>query len=86
MKKIKEILMQMPRAQRRKATAELGKALWADSTPLAQYTNLINLYTCRCKKIAPEKIPVVCKILGVTPNELLDWDGENVTRETVKTA
>lgn len=86
MKKIKEILMQMPREQRRKATAELGKALWADSTPLAQYTNLINLYTGRCKKIALEKITVVCKILGVTPNELLDWDGENVTRETVKTA
>lgn len=74
MKKIKEILMKMSKPQRRKAIAELGAALWADSTPLAQYTNLINLYTGRCKKIAPEKIPVICRILGVTPNELLDWE------------
>lgn len=74
MKKIKEILMKMSKSQRRKAVAELGAALWADSTPLAQYTNLINLYTGRCKKVAPEKIPVICKILGVTPNELLDWE------------
>lgn len=86
MKKIKEILASMSREKRRKAIAELGAALWADSTPLAQYTNLINLYTGRCKKVAPEKIPVICRILGVTPNELLDWDGENVARETVKTA
>ena len=83
MKKIKEILTAMSRAQRRKAVAKLGAALWADSTPLAQYTNLINLYTGRCKKIAPEKIPAICHILGVTPNELLDWDGEDVARETV---
>ncbi len=82
MKKIKEILTAMSRAQRRKAVAELGAALWPDSMPLAQYTNLINLYTGRCKKVAPEKIPVICKILGVTPNELLDW-GESVARETV---
>lgn len=86
MKKIKEILISMSREKRRKAIAELGAALWADSTPLAQYTNLINLYTGRCKKVAPEKIPVVCKILGVTPNELFDWDDKNITRETVKTA
>ena len=83
MKKIKEILMKMSRAQRRKAIAALGAALWPDSMPLAQYTNLINLYTGRCKKVAPEKIPVICKILGITPNELLNWDGENVARETV---
>ena len=83
MKKIKEILMKMSRAQRRKATAELGAALWPDSMPLAQYTNLINLYTGRCKKVAPEKINAICKILNVTPNELLNWDGENVARETV---
>lgn len=75
MKKIKEILTSMSRENRRKAIAELGAALWADSTtPLAQYTNLINLYTGRCKKVAPEKIPVICRILGVTPNELLDWE------------
>lgn len=74
MKKIKEILMEMSKPQRRKAVAELGAALWADSNPLAQYTNLINLYTGRCKKVAPEKIPVICRILGVTPNELLDWE------------
>lgn len=74
MKKIKEILMKMSKPQRRKAVAELGEALWADSTPLAQYTNLINLYTGRCKKVAPEKIPVICRILGVTPNELLNWE------------
>lgn len=74
MKKIKEILTKMSRAERRKKVAELGAALWAESTPLAQYTNLINLYTGRCKKVAPEKIPVICKILGVTPNELLDWE------------
>lgn len=83
MKKIKELLMAMPKPQRRKAIAELGNALWADSSPLAQYTNLINLYTGRCKKIACEKIPIVCKILGVTPNELLDWD-DDAARETVK--
>lgn len=74
MKKIKEILMKMSKPQRRKAIAELGAALWADSNPLAQYTNLINLYTGRCKKVAPEKINTICKILGVTPNELLDWE------------
>ena len=83
MKKIKEILIGMPRAERRKKVAELGAALWPESMPLAQYTNLINLDTGRCKKVASDKITVICKILGVTPNELLDWDGENVARETV---
>ena len=86
MKKIKEILKSMPREKEMAAREKIGEALWPKATALQRCINLQNIMTGRTTRIAPNNINIIASILGVTPNDILEWDGENVARETVKTA
>ena len=86
MKKIKEILKSMPREKEMKAREDIGKAMWPEATAVQRDVNLHNIMTGRTRRITPNGIKIIASILGVTPNDILEWDGENVARETVKTA
>lgn len=86
MKRIKEILKSMPREEEMKAREEIGAALWPKATALQRCINLQNIMTGRTTRIAPNNINIIASILGVTPNDILEWDGESIVRETVKTA
>lgn len=56
--------------------AEIGAALWPNSTPLAQNINLFNIIHGRTKKVAPKDIVKICHILEVTPNYLFGWGAD----------
>ena len=86
MKKIKEILKSMPREKEMAAREAIGIAMWPKATALQRCINLQNIMTGRTTRITPDGIKIIASILGVTPNDILEWDGENVVCETVKTA
>lgn len=86
MKKIKEILKSMSREKEMAAREAIGIAMWPKATALQRCINLQNIITGRTTRITPDGIKIIASILGVTPNDILEWDGENVARETVKTA
>ena len=86
MKRIKEILKAMPREKEMEAREKIGVAMWPKATPLQRCINLQNIMTGRTTRITPDGIKIIASILGVTPNDILEWDGENIARETVKTA
>ena len=83
MKRIKEILKSMPREKEMEAREKIGEALWPKATALQRCINLQNIMTGRTTRIAPNNINIIASILGVTPNDILEWDGD-VARETVK--
>lgn len=83
MKRIKEILKSMPREKEMAAREKIGEALWPKATALQRCINLQNIMTGRTTRIAPNNINIIASILGVTPNDILEWDGD-VARETVK--
>lgn len=74
MKVIKTLLAKFDRPVQMKKRAQIGAALWPNSTPLAQNINLFNLMSGRTKKIAPRDIMSLCRILETTPNTLFGWD------------
>lgn len=86
MKRIKEILKSMPREKEMAAREKIGEALWPKATALQRCINLQNIMSGRTTRITPDGIKIIASILGVTPNDILEWDGESVARETVKTA
>ena len=83
MKRIKEILKSMPREKEMAAREAIGVAMWPKATALQRCINLQNIMTGRTTRITPDGIKIIASILGVTPNEILEWDSENVARETV---
>lgn len=86
MKKIKEILKAMPREKEMEAREKIGVAMWPKATALQRCINLQNIMSGRTTRITPDGIKVIASILGVTPNDILEWDDGCVTCETVKTA
>ena len=83
MKRIKEILKSMPREKEMAAREAIGVAMWPKATALQRCINLQNIITGRTTRITPDGIKIIASILGVTPNDILEWNGENVARETV---
>lgn len=83
MKKIKEILKSMSREKEMAAREAIGIAMWPKATALQRCINLQNIITGRTTRITPDGIKIIASILGVTPNDILEWDSENVARETV---
>lgn len=81
MKRIKELLKQMPRSQEMEVREKIGLALWPQATALQRCINLQNIMSGRTTRITPDGIKIIARILGVTPNDILEWDG--VARETV---
>ncbi len=73
MKIIAQILQRFDRKTQMQKRAEIGAALWPNSTPLAQNINLFNLIHGRTKKIAPADIVRICHILETTPNFLFGF-------------
>lgn len=86
MKRIKEILKAMPREKEMAVREAIGIAMWPKATALQRCINLQNIMSGRTTRITPDGIKIIASILGVTPNDILEWDGESVARETVKTA
>lgn len=64
----------------KKQKKELAQALWPNSTPRAAYMNFLNLKTGRSKKVDIEKVPTICRILGVSADFLFGLtDVPNIT-------
>ena len=64
----------------KKQKKELAQALWPNSTPHAAYMNFLNLKTGRSKKVDIEKVPTICRILGVSADFLFGLtDVPNIT-------
>ena len=64
----------------KKQKKELAQALWPNSTPRAAYMNFLNLETGRSKKVDIEKVPTICRILGVSADFLFGLtDVPNIT-------
>jgi len=64
----------------KKQKKELAQALWPNSTPHAAYMNFLNLETGRSKKVDIEKVPTICRILGVSADFLFGLtDVPNIT-------
>ena len=83
MKRIKEILKSMPREKEMATREAIGVAMWPKATALQRCINLQNIMTGRTTRITPDGIKIIASILGVTPNDMLEWDSETVARETV---
>lgn len=63
----------MSRSERKAARAAIGEALWSESTPLAQDMNLANVLKGRTRKVDPDAICAIARILHTDPNTLLGW-------------
>lgn len=64
----------------KKQKKELAQALWPNSTPRAAYMNFLNLETGHSKKVDIEKVPTICRILGVSADFLFGLtDVPNIT-------
>ena len=64
----------------KKELTSLAEVLWPESNKHSAYMNFLNLKTGRSKKVDIEKVPTICRILGVSADFLFGLtDVPNIT-------
>ena len=72
MLQLRKLYLQRKKEGKVNAMTELGEMLWPDSTRESMVQNVQKLFAGKTKRIEFEWIPIICKWLDVTPNELFE--------------